>query len=160
MLKRWQAALAVAATLAGAYLAAGPSDSRTLDYASLELVGRGQDLGGGRIQFTLSGRAIKGLYPGATTQMKLTVTNPYGFRLQLQHLSSRVTKSSRPGCAPTSINLTTGDYRGRLPITIGAHDRATLPGSIPVSMPSGASVKCAGSRFTITLSGLASRVDR
>jgi hypothetical protein len=43
---------------------------------------------------------------------------------------------------------------------IGPHDRTTLRGTMPVTMLPGTTAKCAGARFTITMSGIGDRADR
>jgi hypothetical protein len=159
MLKHWRTALALAAMLAGGYFASSTISSPTSDDA-LVLLSHDGGQGYGPMQFDLDGRSVRGLYPGKTKPMKLTVINPYGFRLRLQRLSGRVATSSQRGCSPTSSNLVVRDFDGRLPVTIAAHGRVTLAGSIPVTMPWGASQKCAGSHFMIRLSGAGSRIDR
>ncbi|MGX6602352.1 hypothetical protein ACWKSP_09495 [Micromonosporaceae bacterium Da 78-11] len=124
------------------------------------MVSRDGARGTGPMHFTLDGRSVRGLYPGATKPMRLTVINPYGFRLRLQRLSGNVKASSQRGCSPTSTNLVVKDYSGRLPVTVEARGRITLSGEIPVFMPRSASQKCAGAHFTILISGLGSKASQ
>ncbi|GIM91235.1 hypothetical protein [Paractinoplanes toevensis] len=89
-----------------------------------------------------------------------TVHNPAGYRLRVQQLSGRVTRSSRRGCPATSASLQVRPYTGRLPVVVAAHGRTDLAGALPVTMPSGTSEKYAGAWFTINISGVGYRADR
>jgi|1186.fasta_scaffold315860_2 hypothetical protein len=148
------------AVLVGAYFAATASTPTTSDDATMVLISRNGEKDYGSMHFALSGRSVQSLYPGATRQMKLTVVNPYGFRLRLQRLTGKVITSSRRGCSPTAANLAIKEYDGLLPVTVHAHQRVTMAGSIPVTMPRSATEKCAGSRFIIMLSGWGGRAER
>jgi hypothetical protein len=160
MLKSWWAAAAAAAALAAALVVVVTGPNEPEDEA-LVLVGR--DSGnphGGPLAFELKGKPVKGLYPGAVKQMRITVENPLGYRLSVQRLSARVTSSSKRSCPATSANLQVRDYTGTLPVTVAAAGRTELGGAIPITMPLGATEKCAGVRFTISVSGVGRRVAR
>ncbi|NMO50476.1 hypothetical protein HH310_04620 [Actinoplanes sp. TBRC 11911] len=115
---------------------------------------------GNDYRFGLAGKPIKGLYPGASRRINITVTNPYGFALSLHHVSARLVSTSNRGCPATSASLRVGDYTGRLPVIIKPRDRRVLPGSIAVAMPRNATPKCSNARFTIALSSTGSRTAR
>ena len=115
---------------------------------------------GGGYRFTVTGRPITGLYPGATRQITVTVVSPYRFPLVLHEVSGRLVSTSRRGCPATSASLRITPYRGRMPFTVAPAARTTLPGSLTVTMPRTATPKCANSRFTIALTGTGRRADR
>ena len=162
MLKSWWTAAGAAAVLAGVLvvLAPGPPDTAAEDEAMVLAGGQGSSHRGGPINFSLEGKPVRGLYPGAVRQMRITVFNPFGARLQLRQVSGMATSSSRRDCPANSTSLQIQTYTGRLPVTIPAHGRTTLEGTLPISMPSGTSEKCAGSRFAIAITATAYRVDR
>lgn len=156
--KWWMAAASVAVLITAAFIVATDS-SGTPDDGNLVLVGQGsrQD---GPLYFQLKGKPVKGLYPGAVKQMRITVVNPLGYRLRVQSLSARVSDSNRRGCHPNSENLQIRKYEGQLPIMVAASGRTELSGVFPVTMPRGATRKCAGARFTVSISGIGRRVTR
>jgi hypothetical protein len=155
MLRNWLTTISTVAMLAGAY-AVATSPGKDED----ALVLTGGHGGYGPVRFVLEGRPVHGLYPGVTKQISLKVSNPLGYKLRLTEVTGKVTSTSRRGCPATTSNLQVKKYTGVLPLTIRPHDRLSLAGTIPIVMPSGASRNCAGSHFTIALSGLAYRVDR
>ncbi|MEU4687524.1 hypothetical protein [Actinoplanes sp. NPDC023714] len=155
------AAVAAAAALATALVVVVTGPEAPED-ETFVLVGRGGgEPGGGPLAFELKGKPVRGLYPGAVKQMRITVDNPLGYRLSVQRLSATVTSSSsRRGCPATPANLQVKEYTGRLPAIVAAGGRTDLGGAIPVAMPLGAPEKCAGVRFTIAISGVGYRVAR
>lgn len=163
MLKsRWTAAAAVAALAAAALIiAVGPPETPASE--TFVLVGGGGGGGehrAGPLRFELTGKSVRGLYPGAVKQMRIAVENPLDFRLSVRKLTARVTSSNRRGCSATPKNLEVQAYNGPLPVTVAAVGRTELGGSIPVVMPLGATEKCAGARFTISISGVGDRMTR
>jgi hypothetical protein len=108
----------------------------------------------------VEGKAVNGMYPGATKQVKLTVVNPYDFHLRLQSLGGKIAKTSRRGCAPTAANLEVRGYSGTLPVDIRPRSRTALAGGIPVMMPRSATAECADVKFFLTLSGIGAKVSR
>src|SRR4051794_21415659 len=100
MLKSWWTAAGAAAVVAGVLLAIAPSPPATQaeDEAMVLVGGRGGDHHGAPMHFVLEGKPVRGLYPGAVRQMKITVFNPLGAKLRVQQVSGRVTSSSRRGC--------------------------------------------------------------
>ena len=161
MVKSWWTAATAMAVLAGVLLIAGPGflDDPAED-TELELVGRGAGRPGDRLHFRLEGKPVRGLYPGAVKQMRISVRNPLGFRLSVQQLTAKVTASSQRGCPATSANLRVEEYTGKLPAMVAASGRTELGGAVPIVMPAGASQKCAGARFTVSISGVGHRVAR
>jgi hypothetical protein len=151
--------MSTAGVLLGLMVTVGPPPSTDLESGSLVSGSRPRS-GHGKPRFGIEAMAITGMYPGASRRLALTVTNPYRFRLRVGSLRARVTSTSRSGCAPTAANLRVGDFTGRLPITVPAHGRTTLSGSVPVTMPRNANPNCAGARFVIQLSGKGRRADR
>jgi hypothetical protein len=160
MLKSWWTAAAAAAVLSVAALVAVSDSPADQEGEMLILTGRGSDHRDGPLHFLLEGTPVRGLYPGAVKQMRITVDNPLGFQLSVQRLSAEVTATSRRGCPATSANLQVRDYTGTLPVTVAAAGRTELGGAIPITMPLGATEKCAGVRFTISVSGVGRRVAR
>ncbi|WP_430780897.1 hypothetical protein [Actinoplanes sp. G11-F43] len=159
MVKNWRIAAAVTAVLAGGLLAATSFSPHAPDEALL-LVSRGSEPPGGPLHFTLEGKSVRGLHPGATRQMRIAVRNPLGVRISLQHLTAKVSSTSRRGCPATEANLQVRRYSGHLPVTVAATGRTDLAGSFPVVMPLGASEKCAGADFVITLTGVGHRMTK
>ena len=159
-MKSWWTAAAVAAALATALVVVVTGPEAPED-ETFVLVGRGGgEPGGGPLAFELKGEPVRGLYPGAVKQMRITVDNPLGYRLSVQRLSATATSSSRRGCPATSANLRVREFTGKLPVTVAAAGRTDLGGAIPVAMPLGAPENCAGVRFTIAISGVGYRVAR
>ena len=157
-MKIWVTTLTAAVLIGGAVMAltpGTPSSPEPSDNETMVMVGR--ERGDGTMHFALAGKAVRGLYPGAVKEMRMTVVNPTRHRMRLQKLSGRVVSSSRRGCAASSLQVKA--YGGKLPMAIEPYGRVTLPGTLPVTMPMGTSTKCAGARFTIALSGLGSRED-
>ncbi|MEV6347791.1 hypothetical protein [Actinoplanes sp. NPDC051851] len=159
MSKSWWTTVAVVLTLATIALSVVSASSRRPEAETLVLVGGTGDHNS-TVQFELRGKPVHGLYPGAVRQMRITVDNPFGFGLQVQDLTAEVSSSDRQGCPANSQNLEVRRYDGVLPVTIAASGRTELDGSIPVAMPVGATEKCAGARFTLSISGAGRRVDR
>jgi hypothetical protein len=162
MLKSWWTAAGAAAVVAGVLLAVAPSPPATQDEdeAMVLVGGRGGDHHGAPMYFVLEGKPVRGLYPGAVRQMKITVFNPLGAKLRVQQVSGKVTSSSRRGCPASTASLVVRPFTGVLPVVVPARGRTTLTGALPIAMPGGASEKCAGVRFTISVSATGYRVDR
>lgn len=151
MLKNWWTVLAMAAILCGTGLALSSASSNATSDEAAVLVGHRDD--DGAVSFSLEGKSLRGLYPGAVKQMHLTVVNPNRFRMSLHQLSGKVVGTSRRDCPATASNLVLETYTGALPAVLDANSRSKLAGTVPVRMPIGASPKCAGALFTITLTG-------
>jgi hypothetical protein len=156
---RWRTTLAATASLVClSYAAAsahshGAPDGNTLVLASP--VGQTQY----NVRFTITGKSVQGLYPGANKKIELTISNPYGFDLVLQRVEGRLVATSRRRCSPDPSHLAVRKYVGKLPVTLRAHSRTTA-GTLPVEMPKDAPVRCADTKFTIAISGTARRAGR
>ena len=160
-MRRMRTATAALAGLAGMLAAFGPARPQRADEPTLFLVSR-DDRHGYRpdVEFTVEGTSVRGLYPGAVKNIKLSIVNPYGFALQIRSLTGKVRATSRRECAVSSDNLQVRNYTGRLPYTVPARSRAQLNGSLPITMPRQATARCAGTRFTIVLSGTGTKASR
>jgi hypothetical protein len=143
----WRAVITASAGVAGLLASGyGPAPS----YPSERIVLLGHSAGS-----SFDAPPIRGLYPGATKRLPLTVINPYPQQLTLRDLDGRLVSTSRRGCPANASTLRVGHYDGRLPVVIPAGRRMRLPGSIAVTMPRTATPRCAGTRFTIRLIGVA-----
>jgi hypothetical protein len=160
-MRRLRTAAAAAVAMVGLLAAFGPARPQSADEPTLFLVSR-DDRHGYRpdVEFTVEGTSVRGLYPGAVKNIKLNIINPYGFALQIRSLTGKVRATSRRECTVSSDNLQVRDFTGRLPYTVPARSRAQLSGSLPISMPRQASARCAGTRFTIVLSGTGTKASR
>ena len=154
-MKIWWTTLAAAALIGGIVVVATPGSP---DDEAMVMVGR--ERGDVALHFSLAGKTIRGLYPGAVKQMRVTVVNPSRTRMSLRQLGGKVVASSHRGCPATGASLQVKEYSGKLPVTVEAYDRTTLTGTLPITMPIGASTKCAGAEFTIALSGVGYRDGR
>ncbi|MCO8272312.1 hypothetical protein M1L60_17095 [Actinoplanes sp. TRM 88003] len=157
-MKAWRSAVTAAATLATAFIVAGSQQGEP-DRQDMVLTHGGRD-SYGNVRFTLSGRPVTGLYPGATRQIKITVINPFDFPLSLQTLDGRLVGTDRRACPATGATLRVAAYSGRLPVTIKPYGRTTLAGSIPVTMPRNATPKCANTKLLISLAGTGRKAGR
>jgi hypothetical protein len=106
--------------------------------------------------FSITAKPIRRLYPGASRQTSLTVTNPYHFPLLITNLQGQVVGTSRRACKPIRSNVAIGRYAGRFPLTVPRFGARTID-SLHVSMPLDASPECAHTTFTIRLVGTATR---
>ena len=156
-MKVWRIVLALAAIGASVLASSGPMPYETGD-AAIVLLGRHE--AGGRLDFAIVGRSVTGLYPGASKRIELTVVNPYNYPLRVDRLAGELVATSRHGCRPSSANLRVAPYSGNLPMTIRPYGRQPVRGGIVVTMPRGATATCAGTRFTIALSGSGARASR
>jgi hypothetical protein len=108
--------------------------------------------------FTVEGTPVKGLYPGAVRQIKLTVVNPERSALRIDRLRGRVVATSRRGCPVSGLRV--DGYDGKLPARVQAHGRTTLPGRLVVTMPADTTPNCSGTKFTIELVADGARTGR
>jgi hypothetical protein len=158
MLKRWWIAATAAVVLGGAAVVA--INSPFADADTMVMVSGSGDQRNGALRFELRGKPVRNLHPGSTRHMRITVDNPLAQRLSLKQVSAQVSSSSRRDCPVTPANLQVGAYSGGLPVTVDPDRRTELPGAIPITMPMGASIKCAGTSFTITIRGVGLRASR
>lgn len=158
-MKAWWITLASVALLGGGVVTLLPSAPDTADGSDDEaMVMVGREHNDGTVRFTIEGRTVRGLYPGAVKQMRTTVVNPSRHRLRVQKLDGKVVSTSRRSCPIR--NLQVRPYDGKLPQFIEPYERVTLSGALPVAMPPDAPSKCAGVRFTIALSGVGRQEGR
>ena len=106
--------------------------------------------------FALSAADRTGFYPGMVRDMTVTLTNPFPFDIEIDHLWASVDSTSSRHCAASPANLRVGLYQGVLPIRLGAN-AAQDAGSVPVTMPSTVDQACAGVHFAISLHGTAGK---
>ena len=141
------------------YLAAavvpGPTEVQTIEVSREHSTGYGPQA----FDISVNGPAPKGLYPGVTRDMKLMLRNPYAFPLLVKSLRGELVASSRNRCKPVAANLAPGTYRGRLPLVVPAKGKVSA-GVVPLHMPATASAACQGAKFTIRLSGTATKAVR
>ena len=98
--------------------------------------------------FYISGD-VNGLYPGLSTQLPLTVTNPNTDDLQVNSLSVSVTGTSDASCPAGNIQVS--NYSG--PSFIVAKNNGTATVNVPISMPASAGDPCQGVTFNLQYSG-------
>jgi hypothetical protein len=157
---RWRTTLAITASLAGLAYAAAPERPGSGAADMVAIVGyHGRRSGHDPQPFRIAvaGKAPKGLHPGTTRDMAVSIENPYDFALRIEGLRGEVVETSKHKCKPR--NLLTKTYVGRLPLTVPARGH-TRAGTIPLFMPWDASQACAGAVFTIRLSGNATKAVR
>jgi hypothetical protein len=158
-MKSWRATLASTAAFAAAWgiAASGPqwnSDGITLALSNSE---RRSD---GNLHFDVAGRSVGGLYPGATRQLVVQASNPFGYPLLLRGVYGRVTWSSRRGCPANDSSLRVSTDGRTLPVKIAPHSRATLRDTLTVTMPKDTTPRCSKTSFVIHLDAVAARADR
>jgi len=99
--------------------------------------------------FSISG-SVTGLYPGATKNLPVLISNQNNQDIKVTSLHISVTGSDRSGCG--SSNLSTTDYSGPA-FVVPKLSSQTI--NLPVSMTHGASDSCQGATFTLQYSGTA-----
>jgi hypothetical protein len=156
---RWTTVLVTATTLGISLLAAGSTPATaTPDGATIVLTGGNH--GYGPATFTIDGQDVRGLYPGKTKRLRMTIANRERFPLRILTLQGRLISASRRGCPATRSTLTIGAYRGPLPITVRPRSRTTVPGDLSITMARTASPRCSNTGFRIDLHGTAVRAGR
>jgi len=106
--------------------------------------------------FYISGDAT-GLYPGATVNLPLTVTNPNSAAIQVNSLTVSLSATDHPACVPDATSLTTSDYAGPPFVVPGNNGQATV--ALPLTMPHGTGDACQDTTFTLTYGGTAVSVE-
>lgn len=155
---RWGAAGAAIATAAGLAIAGGSTAQQAPPAGEMTLTSAHRATPA-HVAFTVIGEPVKGIYPGVTKDIRLTLSNPYGFDLRIQALRGEVVSSSKRACRPGRATLLARKYTGPLPVTVPAQSRRSV-GSIPVFMPADASINCRKTTFTILLVGTATKAGR
>jgi hypothetical protein len=157
---RWSAVTATVLTLAGAVtLAGGEPTNRPTDEFLLVTSGRNLPHHYGDYGFAITGSTPDDLYPGAHRKVELTIVNPYPFRIRVHRLTGKLTGSSLRGCAPIAANLDIRPYAGRLPLIVQPRGWQRA-GHLELQMPNSVSNACQKAKFTIRLTGDATKVDR
>lgn len=99
--------------------------------------------------FTIAG-AVGGLYPGASTQLVLTVSNPQPFAIDVTSITTAV---ANPSASCAGSNLSVAAFSGNLTIP----GRGAKKVSVPVALSHAAPDACQGVVFPLTYSGLANK---
>jgi hypothetical protein len=134
--------LVVLASLAQAAEFVRPRPGVDTDPGSSAVVGRAA-------VFRVKG-SVKGLYPGATKKLRVTVTNPNAFVIVVTRVGAAV-RSPDQGCAAKNVKIT--PWHGRARVSARAHRRMKLA----VRMKPGTPDACQGERFRIRFGGTAVR---
>jgi hypothetical protein len=101
---------------------------------------------GGEGSFRIAGDR-SGLYPGLSTTLVLTVTNPQAFAIVVSSVTTTVHAAS--GSCPAS-DLSVGSFEGQL--LVPARGSATT--SVPVRLVADAPNACIGATFPLVYSGV------
>jgi hypothetical protein len=99
--------------------------------------------------FRIAG-SIRGLYPGDSAPLVLTVTNPNHFAIVVTSISTTV---GRPRASCVASNLTVHRFSGQLEVPASRSAKV----SVPVTLSHRAPNACQGALFPLTYSGLARR---
>ncbi len=99
------------------------------------------------------------LYPGASGEVDVTISNPNDFPVRVNSLildsGGIVVDSGHPGCDTTALHYTTQNNGGAgwsVPARVGVTNGAlSLELSSAVSMDAGAANECQGATFTVYL---------
>src|SRR5215472_9199147 len=113
----------------------------------VSLVGVGLAAGNDQSQFTISG-GVSGLYPGSSLPLKLTITNPQQFTIDVTSVTTTVGAVSA-GCAATLLSVT--PFAGNL--LVPAQGKATLV--VQAALDHSAPDACQGAVFPLIHSGSA-----
>jgi hypothetical protein len=99
--------------------------------------------------FAISG-SVGGLWPGDSTSLLLTVSNPQHFAIAVNSISTSVGAANATCLATT---LTVGRFKGSLTVPAQGIAQVSVPVSLSHSAPNG----CQGAVFPLTYSGLAGK---
>jgi hypothetical protein len=99
--------------------------------------------------FSISG-SVSGLYPGATKNLPVLITNQNNQDIKVTSVHISVTGSDMSGCGAGNLSAT--DYSG--PAFIVAKD-SSLTINLPVTMIHNAANSCQGATFALNYSGTA-----
>jgi hypothetical protein len=112
-------------------------------------VGSASDAAGSRhpATFTISG-SVRGLYPGRTVSLVLTVRNPLKSAITVREITTTVHNASTR-CA--SANLQVKKFSGALVVKAGKTRKATIHATMAKSAPN----SCQGARFPLRYTGSA-----
>jgi hypothetical protein len=101
--------------------------------------------------FGLSG-TITGLYPGATLNLPVLVTNQNNQDIKVNQIQISVIGTDKSGCAPSASNLIPTNYTGP-GFNVPRNSSQTI--QLPITMPHGAANACQGATFTLKYTGKA-----
>jgi hypothetical protein len=157
--KNWRSLIGTGAALCGVIAVGSSSQFDSRRPTDMLVVASNSGYTKHEIHFTIEGRSVNGLYPGALKGIPVKIYNPYGFAVKLQSIQGRVTATSRRRCSASPASLVVKNYVGNLPVAVAAQGRTSI-GWIPVTMPKNASAQCSGTVFSIALSGRATKASR
>jgi hypothetical protein len=117
--------------------------------------------GDGQTVLSVEAPPVRGLYPGAVKPLAIVVSNVGRSDIRITAVSGTVTRTSRPGCAPTAQNLVVRPWQSPSSnaLVIRAHNQRAM-GSLPLLMPNTVANDCQNAAFTITLSATGSQAGR
>lgn len=144
--RAWDARRGVVAVLLAAALAAGSGRASSVVVASAD----GNQAGGHGRGFSVSG-SVSGLFPGAHTDLVVTVINAMPFAIRVTQLSTTVGDAS---ATCTAANLAVGGFTGTRDVS--AKGSATV--ALAVTMSRAAGDACQGAHFPLQYSAAATRV--
>lgn len=147
----------VAVGVAAAALQAGRADRPTLqgEGTSWQLASERSGKHVARVPrgtFRIGG-SVGGLYPGDSTELVLTVSNPQRFPIVVSSISTIV---NRPRAACSASYLRVGRFSGHL--RVRTHASAQV--SVVIALAEAAPDACQGMRFELRYHGLAQRGSR
>jgi hypothetical protein len=106
-------------------------------------------------KFGIKGVPVSGLFPGATSPLRIKITNKYPFSIRMAAPKGKVAAATtRAGCTGIAANLgvsSTGNRR----LVIARHKSKVVV--LQVAMPTTVANACQGATFKISLSARATR---
>lgn len=133
------------------------SSSTSGDSSAASNNGNGKGNGGNPSpghSFTISG-GVQGLFPGVTSKLFLTVTNPNNQAMTVTGLTATLQSvSGATGCNASASNLTVGSYSGGQ-FDVAKNSSVASSGFIPLSLPTSVANACQGATYNLTYSGTA-----
>jgi hypothetical protein len=105
--------------------------------------------------FTLTG-SVTGLFPGVTSKLYVTVTNPNNQAMTVTNVTATLTSVTKAAnapagtCAASAANLAIQPFTGPSFTVAANSSRSSSPAYIPVMAPSTAANACQGATFTLT----------
>lgn len=97
--------------------------------------------------FRIAG-SVSGLYPGISTHLFLTVTNPQAYAIKVTQIRTSV---GSPSAACGASNLVVGTFTGHR--VVARHGKAVV--TVPISLRHAAPDACQGAVFPLTYTGTA-----
>jgi hypothetical protein len=109
--------------------------------------------------FDVTANAVKGLYPGASKRIGLTLRNPGRAPIQVYEVKGKLISTSKRGCTASQTNLEVKAYDGHLPITVLPWSRQSA-GYLSLHMPNTVAEACQRASFIIRITGHATKAGR